>query len=42
MDEVNNIEDEIKLLRYMSIAHYILIITSIYLNIVGISEFYYS
>lgn len=42
MDEVNNIEDEIKLLRYMSIAHYILIITSIYLNIVGINEFYYS
>ena len=37
-----NMNNEIKLLRYISIAHFIIIITSIYLNIVGIKEFYYS
>ena len=37
-----NINNEIKLLRYISIAHFIIIITSIYLNILGINEFYYT
>ena len=37
-----NINNEIKLLRYISIAHFIIIMTSIYLNIVGINEFYYT
>ena len=41
-EENNNILNEIKLLRYISISHYIIIITSIYLNVVGIKEFFFS
>lgn len=41
-EENNNILNEIKLLRYISISHYIIIITSIYLNVIGIKEFFFS
>ena len=42
MNGENNLKNEIKLLRYISIAHYIIIIVSIYLNCVGLKEFYFS
>lgn len=41
-EENNNILNEINLLRYISISHYIIIITSIYLNVVGVKEFFFS
>ena len=36
-----NISEEIKFLRYICIAHFIVIVTSIYLNYLGKTEFYY-
>ena len=37
-----DVSNEIKFLRFVSIAHYIVIITSIYLSYLGTKEFYYS
>lgn len=37
-----NFENEIKILRYINISHFIVIITSIYLYFVGLDEFYFS
>ena len=42
MNGENNFKNEIKLLRYIDIAYYIVLIVSIYLNHVGLKEFYFS
>ena len=36
------LNDEIKLLRYICIAHYLIIIVSLYLYYMGLTQFYYS
>ena len=42
MNKNQNLNDEIKLLRYTSIAHYLIIIVSLYLYYTGLKEFYYT
>ena len=42
MDRNRILNDEIKLLRFLSIAHYLIIIVSLYLYYIGLKEFYYS
>ena len=42
MNRIQNLNDEIKLLRFICIAHYLIIIVSLYLYFIGIKEFYYS
>ena len=39
---INNASKEINIIRYVSIAHYIVIIISIYLNYLGTKKFYFS